>query len=50
MNCAFALFVTGPVGGHMMGRAAYLSGVKMWDKSVRNDLAEVVKKKSERNK
>lgn len=38
------LFITGPVGGHMMGRAAYISGVKMWDKSVRDDLAEVVQK------
>lgn len=43
------LFVTGPVGGHMMGRAAYLSGVKMSDKTVRDDLAEVVKKKREHN-
>ena len=41
------LFITGPVGGHMMGRAAYLSGVKLWDKTVRDDLAEVVKKKRE---
>lgn len=39
------LFITGPVGGHMMGRAAYLSGIKLWDKTVRDDLAEVVKKK-----
>ena len=31
----------------MMGRAAYLSGVKLWDKTVRDDLAEVVKKKRE---
>ena len=43
------LFVTGPVGGHMMGRAAYLSGVKMWDKSVRDDLAEVVKKRRQKS-
>ncbi|GGA42223.1 monovalent cation/H(+) antiporter subunit G [Psychrobacillus lasiicapitis] len=44
------LFVTGPVGGHMMGRAAYLSGVKLWDKTVRDDLAEALKKKRERRK
>ncbi len=39
------LFITGPVGGHMMGRAAYYSGVELCDKTVRDDLAEVVEKK-----
>ena len=36
------LFITGPVGGHVIGRAAYLSGVKLWDKTVRDELAPVV--------
>lgn len=42
------LFITGPVGGHMMGRAAYLSGVKLSDQTVRDDLADVIKKKREK--
>ena len=25
-------FLTAPVGAHMIGRAAYMSGVKLWDK------------------
>ncbi|OLN23728.1 Na+/H+ antiporter subunit G [Domibacillus antri] len=31
-------FITAPVAGHLISRAAYNSGVKMWDKSVRDDL------------
>lgn len=30
--------ITAPVGAHMIGRAAYLTGVKLWSKSVRDDL------------
>ncbi|MFX3675343.1 MAG: monovalent cation/H(+) antiporter subunit G [Paenisporosarcina sp.] len=36
------LFITGPVGGHVIGRSAYLSGVKMWDKSVKDELAPII--------
>ncbi|QBP40560.1 monovalent cation/H(+) antiporter subunit G [Paenisporosarcina antarctica] len=36
------LLITGPVGGHVIGRSAYLSGVKMWDQSVRDELAPVI--------
>lgn len=32
------VFFTAPVSGHLISRAAYNSGVKMWDKSVRDDL------------
>ena len=32
-------FLTAPVAAHAIGRAAYLSGVRLWDKSVRDDLA-----------
>jgi multicomponent Na+:H+ antiporter subunit G len=32
------VFLTGPVAGHMIGRAAYKSGVKLSDKSVQDDL------------
>jgi len=32
--------ITAPVGAHMIGRAAYLTGVKLWSKSVRDDLKD----------
>ncbi len=32
------IFVTSPVAGHLISRAAYNSGVKLWDKSVQDDL------------
>ncbi|KMY55162.1 MULTISPECIES: monovalent cation/H(+) antiporter subunit G [Bacillaceae] len=32
------IFITAPVGGHLISRAAYNAGVKLWDKSVRDDL------------
>ena len=38
------LFITSPIGGHLMGRAAYLSGVKPTERTVGDDLAEVVEK------
>ncbi len=34
---AFTL-LTAPVAAHMLGRAAYFSGVPLWDKSVRDEL------------
>ena len=34
----FFLFVTAPVSGHMICRSAYFSGVKLWDKSVLDEL------------
>lgn len=40
------LFITGPVGGHLMARAAYFSGVKPWKGTVKDDL----KKEYERKK
>ncbi|WP_394190535.1 monovalent cation/H(+) antiporter subunit G [Paenisporosarcina quisquiliarum] len=36
------LFITGPVGGHVIGRSAYLTGVKMWEGSVKDELAPVL--------
>lgn len=38
------LFITSPIGGHLMSRAAYLSGVKPTELTVGDDLAEVVAK------
>ena len=36
------LFITAPIGGHLMSRAAYISGVKPTELTVGDDLAEVV--------
>lgn len=44
------LFVTAPIGGHLMSRAAYFSGVKPSELTVGDDLAEVVEQaKQEKN-
>ncbi|MGF7183952.1 multicomponent Na+:H+ antiporter subunit G [Desulfitispora alkaliphila] len=32
------IFMTAPVGAHMISRAAYRTGVKQWEKSVEDDL------------
>lgn len=32
------IFITAPVAGHLIGRAAYRSRVPLWDKSVQDDL------------
>ncbi len=36
------VFLTSPVAGHLNGRAAYRSGVKMWTGSVRDDFKDVL--------
>lgn len=33
------VFLTSPVAGHLNGRAAYRSGVRLWNGSVQDDLA-----------
>ncbi|MCM3570135.1 monovalent cation/H(+) antiporter subunit G [Neobacillus mesonae] len=38
------LFMTSPISGHLINRAAYNSGVKLWDQSIRDDLREYNKK------
>lgn len=43
------LFITSPIGGHLMSRAAYMSGVKPTELTVGDDLAEVVEN-AKRNK
>ncbi|MDW0117597.1 monovalent cation/H(+) antiporter subunit G [Sporosarcina thermotolerans] len=43
------LFITSPVGGHLMGRAAYMSGVKPTDETVDNDLKEAVEEAKKKN-
>ncbi|ERM81447.1 sodium:proton antiporter [Rhodonellum psychrophilum GCM71 = DSM 17998] len=32
------MLLTAPVGAHMIGRASYFTGVKMWKKSILDDL------------
>lgn len=32
------IFMTSPVAGHLISRAAYYRGIKLWDKSVQDDL------------
>lgn len=39
------VFITAPVSSHLIGRAAYRTGVKLWDKSVMDDLQDVVKER-----
>ncbi len=39
------LFITGPVGGHVIGRSAYLTGVKMWEGSVKDELAPALEER-----
>ena len=36
------LFITGPVGGHIMSRSSYIAGVKPWEGTVKDDLAEEI--------
>lgn len=38
------IFLTSPVAGHLIARAAYNSGVKLSDRTVQDDLAEARKK------
>lgn len=40
------LFITAPIGGHLMSRAAYFSGVKPTELTVGDDLADVVQQKN----
>lgn len=36
----FFIFMTAPVAGHLISRAAYNTGVRLWDQSVEDDLKE----------
>jgi multicomponent Na+:H+ antiporter subunit G len=39
------LFVTAPIAAHMIGRAAYRNKVKLWNKTLIDDLKEEIKTK-----
>ncbi len=41
------VFITGPVAGHLNGRAAYRSGVSLWEGSVHDDLKPVLRRERE---
>ncbi|SOC41186.1 monovalent cation/H(+) antiporter subunit G [Ureibacillus acetophenoni] len=44
------LFITGPVGAHIMSRSSYIAGVKPWSGTVRDDLKEEFKGKLKNKK
>lgn len=45
----FFLFITSPVAAFFIARTAYLTKVKMWDKSVRDELKEVIEEEENNN-
>ncbi|MDQ0178575.1 monovalent cation/H(+) antiporter subunit G [Bacillus chungangensis] len=42
------IFITAPVAGHLISRSAYHSGVKLWNKSVQDDLAKTRQKQKQK--
>ncbi|MEE2771151.1 MAG: monovalent cation/H(+) antiporter subunit G, partial [Bacteroidota bacterium] len=40
------IFLTAPVSAHLIGRASYFVGIKLWDKSVMDDLQGKYQKNS----
>lgn len=36
------IFITGPVGGHIMSRSSYIAGVKPWEGTVHDDLKDEI--------
>lgn len=40
MAILFFLIITAPVSGHLIGKTAYKMGIKLWDKSIHDDLKE----------
>ncbi len=38
--CAIFVLITSPTGAHALARGSYLSGVKLWDKSVTDKFKE----------
>ncbi|QJC52184.1 Na+/H+ antiporter subunit G [Paenibacillus albicereus] len=41
------VFLTGPVAGHLNARAAYRTGVHLWERSTRDDLKEALQQERE---
>lgn len=44
------ILLTAPVGAHLIGRASYIVGNKLWEKSVMDDLKGKYKKTAAKNK
>ena len=42
-------FITAPIAAHAIGRAGYLSGIKLWPETIKDDLKDYYKKKNEFN-
>lgn len=42
MAILFFLIITAPVSGHLIGKTAYRLGIKLWDKSIHDDLKDYV--------
>ncbi len=42
----FFLLLTAPVAAHMIGRASYFTGIRMWDKSVLDELKGMYNKET----
>jgi multicomponent Na+:H+ antiporter subunit G len=40
------MLLTAPVGAHLIGRASYFTGIKMWNKSTMDDLENKYEKRS----
>jgi multicomponent Na+:H+ antiporter subunit G len=41
------IFLTSPVAGHLIARAAYNTNVRLWENSVQDDLAAVKKERAQ---
>jgi len=46
----FFVLITAPVAGHLIARASYSSGVKLWENSIQDDLADKEKHAAEKTK
>lgn len=42
------VFITAPVAGHLNGRAAYRSGVPLWERKTQDDLSSYMKKERDK--
>ncbi|KGP73117.1 monovalent cation/H(+) antiporter subunit G [Pontibacillus yanchengensis] len=43
------VLITAPVSGHMISRAAYRSGVRLWDKSIKDDYDKAFKSEEQQS-
>ena len=44
----FFILVTTPIAAHVIGRSAYISGIELWSKTVRDDLKDYYYEKDNR--